>query len=974
MSFPTTPLPVMIELYTGSWTDITSDVRSVEGPIVLRRGQADEAQAPEPGSIDLSLRNVKYLSDGVTVQWQGKYSPRNPSSDLYGTIGRNTPIRVRILDGVAGDPYLLLGSHSSQAVTEDHSSLDIVGDIDMRIDVLGIEIPTSNGATLAAKFSSIGNQRSYAFLLNTDGTLTIQWSTDGTSGGVLSATSTVTAGLVSGERKAMRVTLDVNNGAAGRTAIFYTADTIAGPWVQLGATVTSAGTTSVFASTSSLQVGFGEAFSSRVDYLTRIYGFELRNGIAGSVVANPDFTAQTSDTTSFVDGAGRTWTLDLPVGSSISVAPRIADPGQRGIGEISEWPPRWDLSGRDSWVPVTAQGLLRRLGQGDRLIRSPIKSEIMTTSSELVHAYWPMEDLGGEFGSGLPGGSAMTRTGDAPEFAGLGPILGSDKVAILAATTALSGDVPAFTPSLAQFSVSFLADFPDQATLSPAWSDNAVILRVPQSTSGSSVGIWEVRYKSGGGGDLEVRALSTTGTQLDTTGTINLNVDAGTFRVDLVLSDSGSDTSVQLLLSYVDDDGVVQQISGSDTFTGLVRTYPTEIQVAPFGGLQELAVGHVLVADQSPSSDPLISYAGEYADRRASRLIGEVGADYRIVGTPQDGAAMGPQATPATFADGVAETYEADIGLLFEARDTLGLTFRTRRSLYNQDVALTLDYTGSGEIAPGLDPTDDDQRVRNRVEAKRTNGSSAVYEDSASRMGTQPPPDGVGSYEDSVELNLLDDSTLMNQASWRVHLGTCDEARYPTVHVNLAAAAAAGRFDLVAAAAGLDVGDRLQLINLPVQAGADGGAVDLMVLGFQETITYPNGWDAVFNCVPYRPWVVGVYADTSETPGPVEAKRRSPRESLVDSTFIAGTNTSLVVEDQQGGTDLWSTTADFPFDIRVAPVGMTTGGVRLRVSAISAPTGAKQTMTVSATVVNGVNRTIPAGWQVTLWQPAVYAL
>ena len=35
------------------------------------------------------------------------------------------------------------------------------------------------------------------------------------------------------------------------------------------------------------------------------FAAQVRNGIGGTVVANPDFTAQTNGTTSFVDGAGR---------------------------------------------------------------------------------------------------------------------------------------------------------------------------------------------------------------------------------------------------------------------------------------------------------------------------------------------------------------------------------------------------------------------------------------------------------------------------------------------------------------------------------------------------------------------------------------------------------------------------------------------------------------------------------------------
>ena len=43
----------------------------------------------------------------------------------------------------------------------------------------------------------------------------------------------------------------------------------------------------------------------------------------------------------------------------------------RAVGEVSSWPSTWDLSGSDVWVPVTASGILRRLGQGASPLQSP---------------------------------------------------------------------------------------------------------------------------------------------------------------------------------------------------------------------------------------------------------------------------------------------------------------------------------------------------------------------------------------------------------------------------------------------------------------------------------------------------------------------------------------------------------------------------------------------------------------------------
>src|SRR5690606_29543555 len=109
--------------------------------------------------------------------------------------------------------------------------------------------------------------------------------------------------------RAVRVTLDVDNGAGGYTVTFYTADTIAGPWTQLGdPTVTTGGTTSVFDSTAPVEVGSVDDIAG--DAIPGKYiAFELRDGIDGTLVASPDFSAQAPGTTSFDDAQGNTWTV-----------------------------------------------------------------------------------------------------------------------------------------------------------------------------------------------------------------------------------------------------------------------------------------------------------------------------------------------------------------------------------------------------------------------------------------------------------------------------------------------------------------------------------------------------------------------------------------------------------------------------------------------------------------------------------------
>ncbi len=209
---------------------------------------------------------------------------------------------------VIGDVYMSLdGTSTARASTPDVASLDITGDIDIRFEGNLTNWAVIPFPALVAKWTSTGNQRSYILWIS-GGALSLAWSTDGTLANAVSLFADALLPIISG-RMAVRATLDVNNGAGGKTATFYTADTIAGPWTQLGTPRTTAGTTSIHAGTGVLQVGNVSASEASNPLSGRVYAAEVRNGIAGSVVANPDFGAQSRGTTSFADSTGKTWTL-----------------------------------------------------------------------------------------------------------------------------------------------------------------------------------------------------------------------------------------------------------------------------------------------------------------------------------------------------------------------------------------------------------------------------------------------------------------------------------------------------------------------------------------------------------------------------------------------------------------------------------------------------------------------------------------
>jgi hypothetical protein len=215
--------------------------------------------------------------------------------------------RVVPVDPPAG--LLLDGTSGDYASTPDHASLDITGDLDLRAYVTADDWTPASAQTLVAKWTASGDERQYRLWLDTDGTLNLSWSTDGTAGTAVTRTSTVapTPDPDTGAL-AVRATLDVDDGASGHVVTFYTAATIAGSWTQLGDPVTTAGTTSVDAGAAVLEAGSHDAGTAE-RFIGVIHAVEVYDGIDGTAVANPVFEDEAGATASFDDAAGRTWTV-----------------------------------------------------------------------------------------------------------------------------------------------------------------------------------------------------------------------------------------------------------------------------------------------------------------------------------------------------------------------------------------------------------------------------------------------------------------------------------------------------------------------------------------------------------------------------------------------------------------------------------------------------------------------------------------
>lgn len=197
----------------------------------------------------------------------------------------------------------LPGGAGNYASTPDHASLDITGDIDIRVEASFDSWTPLTDQTLISKYNTGGNQRSWHFTLLSSGQLRFAWSPNGLGASVVNADSTVAVGFQPDLIRYLRVTLNASTGEVR----FYTSDHDGG-WLLLGDPVITA-PTSIFASTATVNVGARSAGTA--DLMTgRVFAAQILNGINGTVVADPRFENYGPTVTSFVDSTGKTWTLN----------------------------------------------------------------------------------------------------------------------------------------------------------------------------------------------------------------------------------------------------------------------------------------------------------------------------------------------------------------------------------------------------------------------------------------------------------------------------------------------------------------------------------------------------------------------------------------------------------------------------------------------------------------------------------------
>ena len=896
-------------------------------------GLQDGAAVVDPGECSFHLDNRA-----------GRYSPRNPESDLYGLIGRNTPLRMSV---TYPTPYLRVPDVSgARARVASSSGLNIAGDIDVRIELALDRLPAQSSTTFAGttqeiigRYNATSDARMWVLMINEWGGVRFRWSVDGTSGGNVEATSTVALPFVSGHRVALRVALDVNNGSSGHTAYFYTADSLAGPWVPLGQPVTGSGTTSINTSGSAdlelADITAGLGFTRGAG---AYFALELRSGIGGTVLASADFTTQAVGATSFVDAQSNTWTI---LGGA-----ECTEDYPLFHGEIPSWPSRRDPSGNAVWVEIEAAGILRRYSKGTKALQSALARRVPSFSPL---GYWPMEE----------------ESSDQRNRRAYSPVDGVAPMTTRGLSWAADDTLPgsAALPTIADGS-SWEVSFPKPDGTTTEWQVELVyrMPEVPASnrsllwiTGSGTVRLWRILFGPPGSQTLTCQVTGTDSggtTIVDVSIALGSNVVDAWLRLRFTAVQDGGSVDWQILWENVG--GTAGQFS--DTYVGSVgrptaASSPTEYHADMAG----VSLGHVagFVPRQLTAFDGADDgWAGETAVARMRRLAEEEQFPISVLGQESRSTPMGPQ-RPAALLTLFQECADADGGILSEVRGALALQYRPRDARYNQRPALELDYS-AGEITPPLAPEDDDLPTLNDIKLSRPGGSSARAVQRTGPLSIQPPPAGVGLYDEAQTANVDQDEQLEPIAHWRLHLGTWDGLRFPVVTLNMANPRMAG---LIRDVLHLQVGDRVIIDRAPDDLPPE--AIDVIAQGYGHTINDPL-WLTTLTCSPAGPWTTATVADAS--PSVDDPPHKAGGASSTLAAGITSSQTSLSVATSSG--PLWTTT-----DL---PVRIVIGGEEMDATAI---TGASspQTFTVTRSV-NGVVKTHAAGAAVTLAAPAIVAL
>jgi hypothetical protein len=947
--------PITEWLIDGTWTDLSTRVRGDRAVDIQGRGRQNEQGTPSATTASVTMDNNDYA-----------LANRNPNSTYYRKIPPGTQVRHRAGDG---DNHLYCRFNNiddtgddSCANAGDKAAFDIVGDLEVRVDIRPHTWRPAFGAmVLAKKYLLTGNQRSWVLYLTTAGKLAFAWSTSGASATLTIVESTVVVPVTSG-RLAVKATIDVNNGAGGNTVAFYTAATISGTYTQLGTSVVTAGVTSIFSSTADLTMGGGpDLFTDGTQFGGRCYAMHLYSGIAGSRVADPDFSLWTLGQTSKADPAGNTW--------AVTGQARVTSPRVRFWGSLEEAEHVEDTSGNDVTVQVQAADLLQTLGTAVTPVVSPLAANITGRAGLL--GWWMSEDLDAATvpASSLPGGKPGIPTD--VTFGVSSDLPGAARVVSLSASTSrlrytcAKGTGTAFWETVILFKTPSL----------PASELTLFTVATPNGTSKKA------RFLIGPA-TFRIQFADAAGTVLSENGSgfgtgVVVEDEWIAMRVNLTENGANCDWNIAW---YQQGSPTSWGFSGS--FVAADAGWPTVIEIATgassaYNGVQisavvasEITTGFAVGSAGDTWENVINGHAGESVVERMIR-VGELADIYiEVQGRTDASALLGPQpiVTPLNV---FLDAQRADGGVLYGLRDAYGVGYRTRQDL-ERHMDADLDYTQSLAAVPRV--RDDGQHIVNDVTITRDGGSSARAQIATGPTSVEAAPAGVGPRPGVETLNVYTDDVLPDVANLKARYGSFDAPQIPNLTV------AYHDRDPYSTQPGSTTGDELMNLDVGATVGVDGWPTQLpperilfLVQGYQEILTRFL-WTQTMNTTPAGPYQTGVYTTADQVGGKTRygtgTRADGTHESTLSTSMTTTTTTMVVASAAAAVTTqvVWtSTSARYPIDVMVDGEQITLG---------TAPGGSTSPQTFSNVTrsVNGIVRAHSAGVKVDLYNPVFYGL
>lgn len=911
--------PVSVRLYyDGAWQTVTGNTFT-RSPIRIKYKQGETC------SLSLTFDNR-----------DGSKDPSNATSPLWGKVGRNTPIRVELNPTDTSGALANVTDSFTRSVSNGWGSAN-TGQA-WSINGAGGSLLTSNWdvtGTVGRMFVPVDNAYRYSKLDSlsiVDGRFELTFDT---------SISNVTGAAI----EPGNILIRENDGQQ----ILFRTEISAAEVVTVRIFQTDHdGDTQLASAVVSRFVWAGQP----IRVIAEAIGSTVRMKVydpAGTVPADDVWDA-TSDAATVLEPGTVSVRNGVAVGNTNTkpvefrtddFAITVVDP--RFTGEVAEWIPRRDLKNNaDAWTDVTANGILRRLGQGENNLGSALRRHIAATSPL---AYWPLEPTT-RFANEVAGGAPMVSSGAEVEFGAFTGAPGMDKGPKLIVQTdrspvnQIAGDIPGTSTD---WTVSLWMRA-EPGSDSGIFSTPIVDFAEFETTGGTAV-YWTLEALSNpGASQLEVTAyaLDASRTLITVPGTIapRVNVETLDGEWHMVTLRVQQDGGTLRAFLTVDDltSSVGTDTDGTWTNGRLVRAHlPKRVDAA---NVTDLSMGHLVAWDGAASStyasaaevedrhDAGMGWPGELAGRRFLRLCAEEGITAAVIGDPDDTQPMGPQYVDS-FTNHMAEIAATDDGVVIEPRCAVALQYRTGRSRYNPDAAITIDHANK-EIGPPLEPIIGDKGIRNEVTAARREGGSYTVALESGPLSVLAPPDGVGRYKESLSVNPADDAALPSLAMWRMHKTTVDERYYRRIGLDLDA-----HPEMATTASLLDLAERVDVVNLYPDDDRQ------IITAYEETIGN-NRRTIILETLPESPYRVGV----------LDSIRLASGESTLAADFDAGTDTSMSVASS--GT-LW-TGANVPFNISV-------DGVVLTVTAVVGA-ASPQTFTITQAPVNGVEKTITAGVEV----------